>query len=357
MYMPTGYSDPLTEYTALVEGVTIWDVACERQIEIVGPDAGRFLQMLTPRNISACQVNRCRYVILTDNNGGIVNDAVLMRLAEDRYWVSPGDGDAILWIQGVAACVDMDVKVFEADASPIQLQGPKAPAVAYKLFGELAYELGYFHMAHTELDGIPLIISRTGWSGELGYELYLQDGSRGNDLWERVWQAGEEFDIKAIAPNSIRSIEGHLLSFASDIRREDNPFTLGLDRFVDLDMETDFIGKAALKKIKSEGVQRKLVGVEIEGEPINGNDAFWTVLDGDKKVGHISRCGFSPRLQKNIGFANVPIEYAEPGSQLSIATPVGLEAATVVSVPWFPAEKVFNRHQQGFSASTGSLAR
>ncbi len=343
MYMPTGYSDPVTEYIALTEGVTIWDVACERQIEIVGPDAGRFMQLLTPRNISSCQVNRCRYVLLTDNDGGIINDAILLRLAEDRFWVSPGDADAILWIQGVAACTDMDVKVFEPDVSPIQLQGPLAPAVANKLFGELAYELGYFHMAPTELNGIPLVLSRTGWSGELGYELYLQDSSRGDELWEHVWEAGEEFDIQAITPSNIRSIEGGIFSYASDIQRQDNPFTIGFGRLVDLDMEADFIGKAALKKIKAEGVKRKLVGVEIDGEAIAGNDAMWKVLDGDKEIGHLSRCAFSPRLQRNIGFINVPIEYADPGIQVSVATSHGLATATVVNVPWFPAEKVFAR--------------
>jgi len=343
MYMPTGYSDPVTEYTALVEGVTIWDVACQRQIEIIGPDAERFMQLLTPRNISSCGVNRCRYVLLTDNQGGIINDAVLLRLAEDRFWVSPGDGDAILWIQGVAACTDMDVKVFEPDVSPIQLQGPLAPAVAHKLFGELAYELGYFHMAQTELNGIPLVLSRTGWSGELGYELYLQDSSRGDELWEHVWEAGEEFDIKPITPSNIRSIEGGIFSYGSDIQRQDNPFTIGFGRLVDLDMEADFIGKAALKKIKAEGVKRKLVGVEIDGEAITGNDALWKVLDGDKVIGHLSRCAFSPRLQRNIGFINVPVEYADPGSQVNVATSVGPATATVVNVPWFPAEKVFDR--------------
>jgi aminomethyltransferase len=343
MYMPTGYTDPVAEYTALVEGVTIWDVACERQIEIVGPDAERFLQLLTPRKISTCQVNRCRYVLLTDEHGGIVNDAVLLRLAEDRFWVSPGDGDAILWIQGVAACTNMDVRVFEPDVSPMQLQGPLAPAVAYKLFGELAYGLGYFHMAQTELDGIPLVLARTGWSGELGYELYLQDARRGDDLWEHVCQAGEAFDIKPITPSTIRSIEGGIFSYGSDIRRQDNPYTIGFGRLVDLDMETDFIAKAALKKIKAEGVKRKLVGVEIAADPIPGNDSFWTVLDGDREIGYVSRCAFSPRLQKNIGFINIPVDYSVAGSLISVATSTGLATATVVNVPWFPAKKVFIR--------------
>jgi len=266
-----------------------------------------------------------------------------LRLAEDRFWVSPGDGDAILWIQGVAACTNMDVRVFEPDVSPMQLQGPLAPAVAYKLFGELAYGLGYFHMAQTELDGIPLVLARTGWSGELGYELYLQDARRGDDLWEHVCQAGEAFDIKPITPSTIRSIEGGIFSYGSDIRRQDNPYTIGFGRLVDLDMETDFIAKAALKKIKAEGVKRKLVGVEIAADPIPGNDSFWTVLDGDREIGYVSRCAFSPRLQKNIGFINIPVDYSVAGSLISVATSTGLATATVVNVPWFPAKKVFIR--------------
>lgn len=338
MYMPTCFSDPETEYWAIVNNVTLWDVSCERQVEISGPDAVAFMQMLVPRDISSCQVDRCRYVVLTDSDGCIINDAVLLRLAEDRFWLSPGDSDVVLWAQGLATNSGLDVKVFEPDVSPLQLQGPKAPLVARKLFGDTAIEMGYFHMRQLVLDGIPLVLSRTGWSGELGYELFLQDGTRGTELWDKCMEAGAEFGIVPAAPSTIRSVEGAILSYCSDITRHDNPWTIGLERLVDVDKPGDYIGKAALQKIARDGPARKLVGVEIAGPPLGGNDAFWEVLHQGRPVGHLTRCTFSPRLKKNIGLANVSMECAADNTPLSLVTASGERSATVVPIPWVRSE-------------------
>lgn len=335
MYMPTAYTDAVTEYWQLVRNVTLWDVGCERQVEVTGPDASRFVQYLTPRNLSSCSTNECRYILLTADDGGIVNDAILLRLADDHYWLSPGDGDVLLWAEGIATCSDMEITICEPDVSPLQLQGPKAPSVARALFGDIAVEMKYFHMRQLELDGIPLVLSRTGWSGELGYELYLRDGSRGDELWERVMAAGKEHGITAAAPNTIRSIEGGFFSYSSDITRSDNPWTLGMGRLVDLDQPADFLGKKALRKIHAQGVNRRLVGVEIDADPMAGNDALWIVRSDDKAVGYLSRCVYSPRLEKNIGFVNVPTHFSNPGQCLRIETPDGLFDAHVVPVPWF----------------------
>ena len=338
MYLPTCFSDPVSEYWAIVEGVTLWDVACERQIEISGPDAVAFMQLLTPRDVANCLVDRCRYVVLTNEHGGIVNDAVLLRLAQDRFWLSPGDSDVVLWVQGVAVHSGMDVQVFEPDVSPLQLQGPLAPRVARKLFGDLAVEMGYFHMRQLELDGIPLVLSRTGWSGELGYELFLQDGSRGTELWNKCMEAGAEFGIEPATPSSIRSLEGGILSYCSDITNRDDPWTIGLGRLVDLNKPDNYIGKAALQKIATEGSRRRLVGVEIAGAALPGNDAFWDVSQGDRVVGHLTRCAWSPRLEKNIGLVNVSIDCAGDGELLSIAALDGRRDAVVVPVPWVQSE-------------------
>jgi len=335
MYMPTVYTDPVTEYWRLVKEVTLWDVACQRQVEITGPDASKFVQFLTPRDLSTFAVDQCRYVLLTADDGGIINDAVLLRLAENHYWLSPGDGDVLLWAEGVATRAGMEVSISEPDVSPLQLQGPKAPQVASALFGDVAIEVGYFHMRQLDLDGIPLVLSRTGWSGELGYELYLRDGSRGDELWEKVMHAGKAQNITPTGPNMIRSIEGGLFSYFSDITRFDNPWTLGLGRLVDLDQEADFIGKKALKDIYDKGVNRRLVGVEIDGAPISGNDALWFVKRNDESVGYVSRCIYSPRLEKNIGFVNVQANCASVGTQLIIETPSGIAKAQVVEIPWF----------------------
>ena len=339
MYMPTLYTSVVDEYWSMVNDVVMIDVGVERQIEISGPDAHKLIQFITPRDVSNCDLGKCYYILLTGEDGGIINDAVLLRLNDEQFWVSPGDGDVLLWIEGVAVNSGMDVNVFEPDVSPLQMGGPKSPHVMYELFGDLAIDLGYYRAAQTEVNGIPLVLGRTGWSGELSYELYLQDGSRGNELWELVAKAGEKYNIKPAAPQLIRSIEGELLSYASDISRTDNPYTIDMDRMVNLEREDNFIGKAALQKIHAEGVKRKLVGVEIAGDPINAPpEHLWAIKDGHNSIGHITRCIYSPRLKKNIGFANVPIEYAEIGSKLSIDSPRGLLSASVCKKPWFPAE-------------------
>jgi glycine cleavage system aminomethyltransferase T len=340
MYMPTGYTDPVDEYWKLVNDVTLWDVSCERQIEVTGPDAARFVQYLTPRNLSRCGVGRCRYVLLTAADGGIVNDAVLLRLAEDHFWLSPGDGDALLWAEGVAIHSGMQVDVREPDVSPLQLQGPKSPAVAVELFGDWVLDLAYYQLRETQLDDIPVVLARTGWSGEIGYEIYLRDGRRGDELWERAMMAGRPHGIAPIAPSTIRSIEGGILSYVSDIRRNDNPFTLGFDRLVDLDQEADFIGKSALQRIREKGVERRLVGVEIAGEPFGtSNPEFWPVRSAGRRVGHVTRCVYSPGLEKNIGFVNVPSELSGIGTELRIDAAGAARAARVVPTPFVEAKK------------------
>jgi aminomethyltransferase len=278
-------------------------------------------------------------VVLTDQDGGIVNDAVLMHLRENEFWLSPGDGDVILWAQGIATRSGMDVTVREGDIYPLQLQGPRSPHVAYKLFGQKALDLGYYHVVETELNGRPMMLSRTGWSGELGYELYLQDYHLGDELWNTVMESGAEFNIAPAAPNTIRSIEGGLLSYVSDIRREDNPYTFGLDRLVDLDKSAEFIGRAALKRIRAAGTERRLAGIEIEGQPISHNESFWPVLENGERSGHVSRCTWSPRLEKNIGWANLPAPSTTPGTRLTVCCPDARRDAVVVEAPWFPAEK------------------
>lgn len=339
VYMPTSYGDPVAEYWSLVRDVTLWDVSCQRQIRIFGPDARRLVELLTPRDLSDCPSHRCLYVLLTDARGGIVNDAVLMHLREDEYWLSPGDGDVTLWAQGVAVRSGLDVEVEESDVNPLQLQGPRSPQVAYRLFGDIALDLGYYHVVETELDGVRLALSRTGWSGELGYEIYLYDRQHGDRLWETIMAAGRDHGIVPAAPNTIRSIEGALFSYVSDIRREDNPYTLGLGRLVDLDKPAEFIGREALRRIEAAGNHRCLVGIEIEGEPISHNESFWPVLEAGEKIGHVSRCVWSPRLERNIGFANLPATHVASGTQIVLDSPAGPRRAQVVKAPWFPAQK------------------
>ena len=340
MYLPTGFDDPEKEYESLINDVTFGDFAAERQIEISGPDAYDFIKYIQPRNLEKCQIGYCKYIILTDNEGGIINDACLLRLEDDKFWISPGDGDVILWLQGLAINSGMNVSIHEPDVSPLQISGPKSGKLIQKLFDGEHDDLGYYKARKTSLDNIPMVIARTGWSGELSYELYLQDGSLGNDLFEKVYDAAKEFNGRVIAPNTIRTIEGGILSYGSDFDRSHNPFTIGFDRLVDLDQKNDFIGKDALRKIQERGLTEKLVGIELEGDPImKAPENFWTVKSNNSKVGRVSRAFFSPRLEKNIALAIVDIDNAEEGTPVVVETPNGDLNSMVVSLPWFNADK------------------
>ena len=344
MYLPTGFSSPAEEYLSLINDVTFGDFAAERQVEVSGPDAFDFIRYINPRNLSKCDIGDCKYIVLTDSNGFIINDACLIRLDDDKFWVSPGDGDVLLWLQGVAMHSGMNVNICEPDVSPLQISGPKAGRLIQKLFAGEHDNLGYYKAKQTSLENIPMVIARTGWSGELSYELYLQDRKLGNNLFELVYEAAKEFNGNVIAPNNIRTIEGGLLSYGSDFGREHNPFTIGLDRLVDVDQDIDFIGKEALKKIKENGTTSKLIGVEMDGDPIDKvPEHFWTVLNLEgKKIGRLSRCIYSPRLKKNIGLAIVDTLASEEGSKVIIESIEQKYNAVICKLPWFSAEKDTN---------------
>jgi aminomethyltransferase len=344
MLLPTLYDDPVTEYWALTNDVTLWDVAVERIVEISGPDAWEFTDLLTCRDLSACAVGQCKYAILTSRRGGIVNDPVLLRLAEDRFWLALADSDAILYAQGVAAFAGMDVDIDEPDVSPLQVQGPRSADVMRDLFGQAVAGLRYYFCTEAEVDGIPVVVSRTGWTGEIGYEVYLRDGSRGDDLFERVFQAGEPYGMRVIAPSEARRIEAGIFNYGSDMRITDTPLHVtGLERLVELDQETEFIGKQALREIRDGNlIDRKLVGIEIGGEPMVDEGALndqWTLFKGDAALGRVTAAAWSPRLERNVGYAWVPIRWEEPGSAFEARTPRGRVPVTVAALPFVDPRK------------------
>lgn len=340
MYLPRDFGDPVENYWNLVNAAILCDVAVERQVEITGPDAARFVQLLTPRNLSQCQVGQCRYVLITSEEGGIINDPVLLKLGDNHFWLSLSDSDVLLWAKGIAVHSGMDVSIREPDVSPLQLQGSRSLEILKALFGDEIGTLRYYWFRETELDGIPLVVSRTGWSGELGYEIYLRDASRGDELWERIIRAGKPFGLCAGHTSTIRRIEGGMLSYHADMDMNTNPFELGLDRLVDLDMEDDFIGKAALRRIKAEGIRRKLVGLVISGPPIEGsNTRFWPLLAGDIEVGTITSAVYSPRLTRNIALALVSVDWTGKDSELLARCASGDHVATVVDVPFIDPQK------------------
>jgi glycine cleavage system aminomethyltransferase T len=343
MLLPICYDDPVNEYRKLLEGVTLWDVSVERNVEISGPDGARFAELLTPRDLSKCKVGEGRYVLLVDDAGGIVNDPVLLRLAEDRFWLACADSDVLLWAKGLAVRSGLRVDVRELDVAPLQLQGPKSRQVAQALFGERIAGLGYYGFFETRLDGIPLIVTRTGWTGELGYELYLLDPARGEDLWNRVLAAGKPFGLAPTGPSDIRRIEAGILNYGIDMTIENDPYEVGMGRLVDLDKPQEFVGRDALRRIKEKGPGRRLVGLDIAGAPLDLNMTRWPVRADGRALGHVTSAVHSPRLDKNIGYAFVPAQQAAEGTRFEVATSAGARAATVVPMPFFDPKRVAAR--------------
>src|SRR5436309_3472127 len=340
MYLPGLYTDPFEEYWHLINHVTLWDVSVERQVEISGKDGAKFAELITPRDLTKCSVGQGKYVVITDENGGIINDPVLIRLEKNRFWLSLANSDTLLWAKGLAVNSGMDVDISEPDVSPLQVQGPDSKNVLKDLVGPKVLDLGYYYFMSKKIDGIPVVITRTGWTAEVGYEIYLTDGRRGVELWDRIMEAGKKYDIRPIAPSEIRRIEGGILNYGSDMTLENNPYEVSLGWLVDLNKKADFIGKKALAKIKKEGVKRKLVGVEIDGPQIHAwATEFWDVTKDGKKVGHLTALTYSPRLEKNIAYAWVPIRLAKLGTRLTIATSAGDRDAIVVKKPFVDPKK------------------
>ncbi len=340
MYIPRDFGDPEQNFWNLIEKSILCDVAVERQVEITGPDAYKFTQLLTPRDLSNISIGQCKYVLITNNEGGILNDPVLLRLAENHFWLSLADSDVLLWAQGVAVNSGLNVNISEPDVSPLQLQGPTSKDIMVKLFGESIKDLKYYWFKEFDLDGIPLIVSRTGWSSEFGYELFLRDGSKGNDLYEKIMNAGKEHGLQPGHTSSIRRIEGGMLSYHADADIHTNPFELGFDRLVSLDNDIEFIGKVALKKIKAEGIKRKQIGLEINCEPLSGpNTTFWPIKKNNNEIGKVTSAVYSPRLKKNIALAIVNIKNSEIGTDLKVETNKGIFTAKIVEKPFYDPKK------------------
>jgi aminomethyltransferase len=340
MLFPICFADFEEEYWHLLNHVTLWDVSVERQVEITGPDAFRFTDMLTPRDLSRCAVGQGKYVAIIAEDGGIINDPVLLRLGDNHFWLALADSDVLLWARGVALKSGLRVRIAEPDVSPLQIQGPKAKDVVQALFGEAAAKLRYYWFLETKLDGIPLVVTRTGWTGEVGYEVYLRDGSRGDELWERIMQAGKPSNIRATGPSDIRRVEAGILNWGADMTLENNVYEVGLDYLVDEGKSAEYIGRDALKRIKGEGVKQKLAGIEIEGPRIEMNAVAWRIDAGGKTVGRVTSAAYSPRLEKNIGYAMLPLAQTALGTSLRVKIPgAGERRATVVPKPFIDPRK------------------
>ena len=341
MYIPRDFGDPEQNFWNLINEAILCDVAVERQVQVKGPDASKFVQMMTPRDLSNMKVGQCKYVILTNQFGGILNDPVMLRVEEDCYWFSLADSDILFWAQGLNANLKYDVEITEPDVSPIQLQGPKSKDIMVKIFGNEILELKYYWFNKFKLGNINLLISRTGWSSEFGYEMFLLKTSDGDELYETLMQEGKELGLHPGHTSTIRRIEGGMLSYHSDMDINTNPLELGLDKFIDLDGAFDFVGKDALIEIKKSGIQRKQVGLIIECEKLKGpNTKKWDIYKNQQYVGQVTSAVYSPRLEKNIALAIVDIEYSDIDTSLKIKIDDEMADAIITKKPFFDPNKL-----------------
>ena len=340
MLLPAYFDDPVTEYWALLNDVTVWDVAVERTVEISGKDADRFVDSLTCRDLTKCQVKQGKYMLVTAPDGGIVNDPVLLHVDENRWWMQLADSDAGLYALGVASQSSLDVDVSYPHAYPMQVQGAKAAQTLEKLVGPALYDLKYYWCDWFDIKGIPVLISRTGWTAVQGFEINLLDPDRGDDLWNAVFEAGEEFGIRPVAPVEARRIEAGIMNWGSDMTFDDTPLhIMGLEHLVE-DQPQDYIGKAALEALKASGVDRKLVGVEWAGSELAAELSwFWPVMRDGKQIGRVTDAIWSPRLERNIGYAWVPIELSEPGTSLDVESEQGHLQVTTAAIPFIDPKK------------------
>ncbi len=334
MVMPSNYGDRESEYWRLINGVSMWDVAVERQVELAGPDAGRLAQILSPRDLSKCSVGQGKYVPLCNHDGVLINDPILLKLDEDRFWFSIADSDIWLWARAIAGERGLKVRVSEPDVSPLAVQGPKAEDVIAAIFGDWVRGVKYFWFRETEIEGVPVALQRSGWSKQGGFEIYLKDGSQGARLWNIVKEAGRPYGIGPGAPTTPERTESGLVSVGGDTDETTNPFEVRLGRFVDLDIPDDIIGIRALRRIAAEGPKRHQLGLRLEGrEPAPLGFKWEDIVKGGRKVGDMTNCVWSYRLEQNIGYALIDRE-VQPGETVAVNRPDGTVTAELVELPF-----------------------
>ena len=342
MYFPIRFDTFENEFQALLKDVTIWDVSVERCIEVSGPDGFKFAQLVTPRNLSKCAVGQGKYVLICDSDGGVINDPVMTRMDENTFWFALASSDVLLFFKGLKnAYPKLNVTIRELDVAPLQVQGPKSKDLMKDLLGDSILDLKYYFWRKAEIKGVPVVITRTGWTSEVGYEVYLLDPTKGSVIWDTLLEVGKKYNVKPTGPSDIRRVEGGILNWGADMTYENNAIQLDLERLVDFSLPEDAcISIGALKKIKAEGVKKKLVGVELDGEPFPSlNNVKWDAHNGGSKVGKVTSAIYSPRLKKNIGYCWLPTELAANGTKIKVETEWGPRTATVVPKPFVDPDK------------------
>lgn len=334
MLIPAVFASLAEDCAHLKSKVQIWDVACERQVEIKGPDARKLTAMMSTRDLTQAVPGKGYYTPITDGDGGIINDPIALCIEEDRFWFSIADSDMLLWASGLAHALALDVTITEPDVSPLAIQGPFANQVMAQIFTDKVTHLKFFHYDYFHWRGHRLMIARSGWSKQGGFEIYLHDSALGLPLWDDIWQAGEAYDIRAGCPNLIERIESGLLSYGNEMTRADTPLECGLDKYCDLDGKHEFIGKKALLRQREAGVKKRLIGVRISGPPLSPLTHIAPCQDGDAACGYVTSAVFSSDFDSNIGMAMLSIEQAKPEQKINVYLEGAWREAVVTSLPF-----------------------
>ena len=317
MLLATVFRSLEEDYWHLRRHVQLWDVSCERQVELNGPDAARLAQMMTPRDLGRAQIGQCVYAPLVDEDGGLINDPVALKLADDRFWLSLADSDALLWAKGLASGLALNVTITEPEVYPLAVQGPKSDDLMARVFGEAVRAIRFFRFERLDFRGHPLVVARSGWSKQGGFEIYLDEPSLATDLWDALWDAGTDLNVGPGCPNLIERVEGGLLSYGNEMTRDTNPYEVGLEKFCALD-GPDFIAKAALRRIAAEGPARRLCGILIDGARAPACTIPWSLGVGGEEVGRLPTAVWSPRFESTIGFAMMERGWWDPGTEVAV---------------------------------------
>ena len=335
MLMPTSYGDPLGEYWRLINGVSQWDVAVERQVQLKGPDAARLAQILSPRNLAKCAVGQGKYVPLCNHQGHLINDPIVLKLADDLFWLSIADSNIWFWARAIAAERGLNVEVSEPDVSPMALQGPKAAEVVANVVGDWVHSLKYFWFRQTEIQGIPVVVQRSGWSKQGGFEIYLMDGTKGTQLWNIFKEAGQPHDIGPGNPNWCERIESGLISYGGDTDEHTNPFEVRMGSYVDLDVDDEVIGIQALRNIKAMGPARQSLGVILdEGEAVAAGFKWDAIVAEDgRRLGDMTNRVRSIRLNRDIGFALIDAQ-CQIGDRVTVLVDGVARGGTLCDIPF-----------------------
>mmetsp|Transcript_27650 Transcript_27650/g.51330 ORF Transcript_27650/g.51330 Transcript_27650/m.51330 type:complete len:368 (+) Transcript_27650:869-1972(+) len=334
MLLPTMFESVEADYRHLKDHVQVWDVSVERQVELRGPDATRLMQMLTPRDLRRMLPGQCYYVPIVDETGGMLNDPVAVKLSEDRWWISIADSDLLLWVKGIANGYRLDVLVDEPDISPLAIQGPKAEELVARVFGDRVRDIRFFRFDMFQYEGRDLAIARSGYSKQGGFEIYVDGTEIGMPLWNALFAAGEDLNVRAGCPNAIERIEGGLLSYGNDMTDDNTPHECGLGRFCDTQTAIGCIGRDALLRVSKEGPVQQIRPIAIDGDPVPSCDRAWPIFGNGKKVGQVTSAAWSPDFGTNVSIGMIRMTHWDAGTRLEVETPDGMRDATVRDAFW-----------------------